>query len=381
MKGYFILAASLVIQLCLGSIYAWSTFVPALVTSYGLTQAQSQVLFGVTIAVFTISMIFAGRLQDRFGPAPVAFTGGVLFGTGYLLASFSGGTFILLMLSIGIVTGMGMGFGYVCPVATCIKWFPKQKGFVGGLAVAGFGGGAVLVSLISNYFFAQGKDILVIFRLIGIWYGGIILIASLLLSNPEHSNLPVSPKMNTNKSILSGKTFWRLVIGMLSGTFGGLLVIGNLKPIGLSSNVGAVFATVAISTFAIGNVLGRLCWGIFTDKIGARAIPASLVFLAISVAALLFDYGSGLLFVIVAGLTGFGFGACFVVYMAQTANEYGPAEMGNVYPLVFLAYGVSGIAGPTVGGWLYDLSGTYSTAIMIAAGVSVSGAVIHQFLR
>jgi OFA family oxalate/formate antiporter-like MFS transporter len=379
MKGYVVLAASIVIQVCLGSVYAWSVFVPSLTDSYGLTQAQSQIIFGTTIAVFTLSMVLAGKLQSRLGPAPVAFTGGALFGAGYLFSSFSGGTFIPLLLGIGVIAGAGIGFGYVCPIATCIQWFPKKKGLVGGIAVAGFGGGAVLLSALAGRLLAQGNSVLEVFRFVGIWYGAAIVVSSLLLSTPHRTTSRVSGKNPILDQVFSDARFWRLVVGIWAGTFGGLLVIGNLQPIGLASNVFSAMAAAAVGSFAVGNSLGRLGWGALADRIGERAIPASLLSLGVAIALLALPFPISWLFVVVAFLAGFGFGACFVVYMAQTANEFGAENMAAVYPFVFLAYGFSGIVGPTAGGWLYDISGNYFAAILVGAGVVLLGA-ITQFL-
>lgn len=379
MRGYVVLAASIVIQVCLGSVYAWSVFVPSLTETYGLTQAQSQIIFGTSIAVFTLSMVVAGKLQNRLGPAPVAFTGGVLFGAGYLFSSFSEGTFVPLLLGIGVVAGAGIGFGYVCPIATCIQWFPKKKGLVGGIAVAGFGGGAVLLSSLADRLLAQGSTVLEVFQFVGIWYGVAIIASSLLLSTPHKKVTHISGQDRILRHVFSDGRFWRLVTGIWAGTFGGLLVIGNLQPIGLASNVSSAMAATAIGSFAIGNSIGRLGWGVLADKIGERTIPASLLSLGAAIAMLALPFTVEWLFVVVSFLAGFGFGACFVVYMAQTANDFGAENMAAVYPFIFLAYGFSGIVGPTVGGWLYDISGSYFAAILVGAGVVLLGAITQIF--
>ncbi|MBD3314411.1 MAG: MFS transporter, partial [Chitinivibrionales bacterium] len=379
-KGYIVLAASIVIQVGLGSVYAWSVFVPSLTSSFGLTQAQSQIIFGATIAVFTLSMVFAGRLQNRYGPAPVAFIGGTLFGTGYLTASFSGGSFVPLLLGVGFIAGAGIGFGYVCPIATCIKWFPKKKGLISGLAVAGFGGGAVLLSALAGRLFAEGKSVLEVFRFVGLWYGAAIVAASLFLSNPYKTTTRSTGESRIGRQVFSDRRFWRLVTGIWAGTFGGLLVIGNLQPIGLASNIPPALAAAAVGSFAVGNSLGRLGWGALIDGIGDRAIPASLLFLCSAIAMLLLPFPAPWMFVAVSMLAGFGFGACFVVYMTQTANDFGAENMASIYPLIFLAYGFSGIVGPTVGGWLYDVSGSYFPAILVGAGVVLFGVVAQHLL-
>jgi len=381
LRGYVVVVASVVMQICLGSVYAWSAFVPSLTASYGLSQAQSQVIFGCTIAMFTLSMVFAGRLQGRYGPRPVALAGGVLFGTGYLIASYSGGEFMLLLLGVGGIAGAGIGFGYVCPLATCVRWFPHKKGLVSGIAVAGFGGGAILLSAIATRLFAENKSVLEIFRIVGLYYGTAIIGASLLLANPRHTIPQPSEQPVISPRISSDRRFWRLVVGIWAGTFGGLLVIGNLQPIGLNANVPHVFAATAIGSFAIGNSLGRLGWGALSDRFGDRTIPASLLFLGVAISLLLLPSPIPWLFVVVSLFTGFGFGACFVVYLTQTASDFGPGKLARIYPFIFLAYGFSGIIGPTIGGWLYDVTGNYTTAILLGAGVVFLGAFLQHILR
>src|SRR6056297_3235109 len=124
MKKWIVLAASVVLQLVLGGVYAWSVLGDALETDHGLTKGQTGLIFGVTIAVFTIVMIPAGRLLKKFGPRKLAAFGSILFAAGYLLASFSRGQFPLLVVGIGVLTGAGIGAGYVCPLTVGMKWFP-----------------------------------------------------------------------------------------------------------------------------------------------------------------------------------------------------------------------------------------------------------------
>ncbi|MFP4521226.1 MAG: MFS transporter, partial [Fibrobacterota bacterium] len=281
----------------------------------------------------------------------------------------------------GGITGAGIGFGYVCPIATCIKWFPDKKGLVSGIAVAGFGGGAVLLSALADSLFADGKTVLDVFRFIGIWYGLVIAGASFFLSNPGRLTANSSGPHKGPENLFSDRRFWRLVTGIWAGTFGGLLVIGNLQSIGLSGGIPKVLASAAVGSFAIGNSLGRLGWGALTDKIGDRTITASLIFLSLSILILMFPFPAAWLFPVAAFLTGFGFGACFVVYMAQTVNDFGAENMASVYPFIFLAYGFSGIVGPTAGGWLYDLSGNYFSAIIVGGGVVILGAAAQRLLK
>jgi OFA family oxalate/formate antiporter-like MFS transporter len=378
MKKYLVLIASILIQTCLGGIYAWSVFAPSLHGDFGLSMGATQLIFGICIASFTIAMIFAGRWQEKRGPRLVAAIGGVLFAAGYVIASASGGNLFLLILGIGVVAGAGIGFGYVCPIATCIKWFPKQKGFVTGLAVAGFGGGAVLLSSLASALFGAGQGVLEIFRFVGLVYGAAIVLSALLLFVPEGAAEAAKKQAGLAAGALfrDGR-YWLLLGGMFAGTFAGLLTIGNLKPIGLAGGVAAGLATTAISSLAIGNACGRILWGVISDKIQGKAIPLSLAFLTLAVVALVPLSHSGWAFVATAFAIGFGFGSCFVLYAAAVAHVFGPGEVGRSYPLVFLAYGISGTLGPAFGGRLFDVTGGYTAALVVAAALAAAGALAY----
>ncbi len=362
-------------MLCLGGIYAWSVFVTPLRLQFGLTAAQTQLIFGLAIAVFTSTMVLAGRLLERWGPAPVAAVGGALFGGGYLLASISGGEFALLLPGIGLLSGAGTGCCYVSALSSCVRWFPSIRGLVTGIAVAGFGGGAIGLTIIAGHLMQHTGDVLNVFRLIGLFYGGMVFLSALALSFPQgsaRSDGAVLPLQD----VLRQRQFWSLAIGMFCGTFSGLMVVGNIQPIGLTAGLEAGAAGLAVMTLAVGNTLGRIVWGTVHDRIGRASIPASLLVLTLALLLVVPSASSTVSFAIAAALVGFGFGACFVVYAAQVARDYGPSGIGRVYPLVFLFYGLSGLAGPPIGGALFDLTGRYTAALAAAAAVTLAGIII-----
>ncbi len=373
---YLVLIASIIIQICLGGLYAWTTFVPYLKDNYGLSGAQVQVIFGCLIAMFTVTMFFTGRMLDRLGPKPLAAIGGLLFAAGYLVASYSGGSFIILLLGITVLTGLGTGFGYVVPLAICARWFPRDKGLVTGLAVAGFGGGAVLLTAISKPLLHEGMDVLLIFRWIALFYGLAIVLSSLMLKAPaplhgSRARLPIS-----FRALLKDPVFHALMVGMFCGTFGGLLVVGTLGPMALENGLTPGMVAVAISMFAVGNAAGRVLWGLAADRVPRTLMLHSLAFLALSLLLMLPALGSQMFFVIVAGLIGFGFGGCFVIYAADTASRYGIERVANIYPIIFMAYGASGSVGPLIGGALHDVVGSYVPGLIISAAVVVTGMIV-----
>ncbi|MCX7022093.1 MAG: MFS transporter, partial [bacterium] len=266
MRRWLILAVVVIVQLCIGGIYAWSNLARALTDVYGLAEWQAQLVFGVSIAVFALTMLFAGPLLDRRGPKIPTLIGGCLFAAGLLVASFSGGRFPLLLVGYGLVAGTGLGFVYLCPISAAARWFPKRKGLVTGVAVAGFGGGAVILSILIEGMLAEGLTPLDIFRWIGIVYGVLILIGGSLLANPPDSPPPPAPQ--DIPRVRRDLRFWRLFGTMFAGTFAGLLVMGNLKPMGLSGGAGELIAAASVSALAAGNALGRIMWGLIADRFG-----------------------------------------------------------------------------------------------------------------
>ena len=370
------LLAAVLIQLCLGGIYAWSEFVPQLNASYGVSVAQTQLVFGVSIATFTGAMVWSARLVEHRGPRVVASIGGVLFGLGYLTASFSGGHFPVLLLGIGVLAGIGTGFGYSCLLPTCMRWFPDHKGLVTGIAVAGFGGGAVILAFSAELLMGRGLDVLAVFRWVGVTYGVVILAAAQVLRFPTPQAADRSRSTPRFSVLLRDRFFIALVVGIFSGTFAGLMVIGNLKPLGLWAGLSPAWATWTISIFAVGNVAGRIAWGRIADKLGRWSIYASLAFLTLALTLPALTVMRWPVAIVGASfLVGFGFGACFVVYAAQTVSRYGDDRFGRVYPLVFLAYGAAAITGPWIGGWLYGVSDGYSTALWLSVAIVIVGLI------
>jgi OFA family oxalate/formate antiporter-like MFS transporter len=318
MKKFINLLSSILIMICLGGVYAWSIFVPPLRTEHGLTTAQTQLIFGFTIAIFTITMIFAGRMEKKRGPRLTASIGAILFGSGYLLASLSGGRVILLLIGIGILSGAGIGFGYLSSLVTPTKWFPQYKGLITGLSVAGFGGGAILLSFLVKVFLERGTPVLNIFRILGISYGVIIFLSALVFSVPEEANRETVEKPLNINGLVKDIKLWTLFLGMFTGTFAGLLIIGNLKPIGLSYGISEEAATIAISFLAAGNATGRVIWGRFSDILGGRrSTIIALLFLSLSTFMLPLGARYDVTFILLSFTIGLSFGANFVLFATE----------------------------------------------------------------
>jgi MFS transporter, OFA family, oxalate/formate antiporter len=360
LKRWLALTASIVMQTCLGMVYAWSTFAPALEREHQITPGRSGLVFGVCIASFTVSMVFGGQLQQKAGPRLTGMAGGLLFLTGYLTGSFAGDAFPVMLAGFGVLAGAGIGLAYVCPLATGIKWFPKQKGLITGLAVAGFGLGGIFFASAGQRMIENQMPVLSILRTIG-WIVGIVAVcaSALLFVPPSGGKNPILTEVHADslKSILPMRRFRILFWQMFCGTFGGLLIIGNLKPIGMAEGLTAEAATRAVMLFAVGNASGRILWGHWYDRLGTGVITACMTLLAAG-AILMGLSAEPRGFFAATVITAFAFGGCFVLFAARVADEFGFNRLSEIYPFVFLAYGIAGLAGPPAGGWMLARSGS-----------------------
>src|SRR4051812_15504610 len=184
-----LVAAALLLQLSIGGVYAWSVFSKALQAAppFKLTKVEASIPFEVTIGMIFIGSFIGGRLQDRRGPRTVAIIGGVIYSVGVIVASFarSGDQLALLVIGYGVISGFGLGFAYIVPIAMLQKWFPDKRGLITGLAVGGFGFGAVLTSPVAQWLIDRDPgDPTSAFLPLGIAYLAMSLIGASIFRNP-----------------------------------------------------------------------------------------------------------------------------------------------------------------------------------------------------
>jgi OFA family oxalate/formate antiporter-like MFS transporter len=390
---WFIVVGALIIQLCLGAIYSWSVFVNPLKDSYNFTTTQTQVIFSVALATFALVMVFAGRWQDKAGPRKVAILGGILLGLGYISARFVNGSFLGLVLSIGVIGGAGIGFGYVCPIAALIKWFPDKRGLITGLAVAGFGAGAWIFAQLASYLISE-VGLIATFFILGVIFLTAVVLGALTLKNPPKSWKPKSSS-SAKKSKKAAKEinfgwnqmirtpqFWMLWLMFTFGAAAGLMVIGNLKPFGVYSGLPAAIAGAAVGVLALFNGAGRIVWGTASDKLGrSRAMMLMFILQGAMMFALMSMGSTALLLAVAAAWIGFNFGGNFALFPSATADYFGTKNVGVNYGLVFTSYGVAGIVGPILGGRVFDITGSYLYAFIPAGAACMIAAVIALLIK
>ena len=403
-RGLVVLGAIL-IQLALGAIYAWSVFTPSL-TADGWTKADTQIVFAVGLASFALFMVFAGKKLAKWGPQKLAWLGGIVLGLGYLLAGIFGGTsFWALVILIGLIGGAGIGFAYVVPIAVGIRWFPDKKGMITGLAVAGFGFGALLwVKLAGSWgHLIENIGLSSTWIGYGIAFGIMVIIGGLWMKFPPEGWQPEGYKAKAAaiQSTSSGKEFlsremlrtpqfWMIFFTFVFSAGAGLMSIGLMKLYPMEAlqargmdavTASAVAGTAMAVFFSLANGLGRIIWGMLSDKLGRKT---SIIIMTATqgIIVILFTYmaGSEYLLYLGATLIGFNFGGNFALFPTITADTFGSRNVGQNYPFIFLAYGVGGIAGPIFGGKLGDM-GDFTLAFTISGILVLVGTVLTIMLK
>lgn len=362
-------------MLCIGSVYAWSIVAAELIKSYNFSAAQSQIVFGAVICIFPITMLFVGQLSKRVSPKYFPYIAGILFSSGYFLASISEGNFWPIFIGVGVIAGIGTGFGYWVSLTSSVQWFPERKGLITGIAAAGFGLGAVFMSEISQIILSNGDSVLEFFKIIAMIYGLIIItLANFVFQNQQvSSQIEAPPKVSF---FVSSTIFKKLFFGIFLGTFAGFLIIGSLKLIGSQLSISNDSLVFGVALFALGNFSGRLGWGYLSDNLGASlTIFFALLFQSLSILSLTLSL-TDTLYLALSVLIGFGFGGNFVLFAKESAQVFGVRNLGLVYPYVFIGSAFAGITGPFSGGLLFDLSGSYFYAIALASFMSLLGSLL-----
>uniref|UniRef100_A0A7V3PU05 MFS transporter n=1 Tax=candidate division WOR-3 bacterium TaxID=2052148 RepID=A0A7V3PU05_UNCW3 len=384
---WLIVIGALLIQLCLGAIYAWSVFRKPLETALNITSTQASLPFSFVLIFFALATVVGGRLQDRFGPRIISMVGGILLALGMILASLAH-NIGMLIIAYGIISGIGIGFTYVCPISAGVKWFPDKRGLITGLAVAGFGAGALIVGPLARAMI-DSIGPFPTFRYLGIAYLVLILIGALILRNPPAGYKPANwnPPQATGGiqhtdfsagQMLSTGQFWLIWLTYFAGCAAGLMIIGQTSPIAQElAGFNKQTAALGVSVLAIFNALGRIFWGRISDSLG-RTRALFLMFLINAVAILGYFLIPSLPFFFWIGiaLVGSSFGGYLAIYPAVTADFYGTKNSGINYGLVFTAYGVGGLLSNIFAPRIKEITGNYNAAFMITAILCLIAGII-----
>lgn len=380
-------------QVALGAVYAWSVFRVPLSEQYGSSVTAVNTTFSITILSLGLAAFFGGLWMARSGPRIVAITAGVLYGAGIFLASFAENSLALLYLTYGLLAGVGIGLGYIVPVATLIKWFPDKRGFITGVAVAGFGGGAFMTALIAKSL-VSSLGIFTTFSILGIIYLVMVVGAALFMKNPPAGWKPEGWEPDTAASgdksgvdyELGGAlktwqwfTLWALLFLNVTA---GIAIIAEAAPMaqaiaGVSAATGALLASI----ISLGNAAGRFLWAWLSDAIGRKWV-FFVMFLLQAVLFLILPFATAFVFLaILAFVIVSCYGGGFGTMPAFTADYFGAANVGKIYGLLLSAWGFGGVLGPLLISYILDTTKSYTLAFYIIAGIMAASAVVAFVIR
>ena len=392
---WILVVIGLLINVCVGSIYAFSVFRKPLETLWGITSSQSGYPFMVFLAVFAIAMPFAGSLMARWGPKRTTTLGGLLVGTGWILASFSPNITILTIL-YGVIGGAGVGIVYGCPISVVAKWFPQKSGLAIGLTVMGFGISALLIApLIKTMIDNPSIGILNTFLYLGIAFMVVIMLLAQLLSFPPAGWTPAGGIKTafaatsaepipdfSRQAMLKTRDFYALWAIYTIGCLAGLMAIGIASPVGTEvAKLDTTIAALAVSLFAVFNGLGRPIFGALTDKVGPKhaAIVSFTMILGASLLIFFLGQGSATVYLFAFCVLWMCLGGWLAIAPTATGILFGKKHYAQNYGVVFTAYGAGAILGTLLSGNIKDITGSYLGAFPIVAGLAILGIVITVF--
>jgi OFA family oxalate/formate antiporter-like MFS transporter len=376
---------------CGALLYAWSVFIKPLNAEFGWSRAEIAMAFAICCLVFGLMTFPAGRISDKFGPRPVVMAGGIILGIGFVLSGFIQ-TKLQLYITYGLISGFGGGIIYLPPIATAPKWWPDRRALATGFAVVGLGLGSFIMGPLATWIIQNpGMGWRYVFWYCGVAMGLMALIAGAFLKVPPAGYKPAgwSPPAPaagatvkvtrdfTHEETTKDAKFWLLYAAYFCGSFAGLMVIGHLAGHGRDQGLTAMAAAGAVSSLALFNAATRVLSGWFVDMIGIRGYFAACFALQAAVMLLLYPLGGNYYALwAIAAIIGWNYGAMFTLFPATCLQFYGPTAQGSNYGLLFTAWGLAGFAGPWVGGYLKDSTGTYYIPFICGAVLCALGTLI-----
>ena len=388
-----------VLQVCLGTVYAWSFFQTMLVRDSGWTFSQTAAAFSITIFTLGVSAAVAGQLLPRLGPRFLAVTGSVLFSAGYLLASLalSMDAIWLFYLGYGVIGGAGIGMGYVTPVATAAKWYPDRKGLVTGIVVMGFGVGAFLLSkgLAPFLVVRASGDLQAVFLWLGIFFACVLIPCSLVLSDPPEGTVPGERRVVTRKPAPPPKVesaapylrttqfgimwtvfFFNIAAGISVISFQSELLqeVWGLANPSIDPARLAEYGATLIAVSSLCNGVGRLFWGLLSDRFGRVSVFRMLLASQMVVFGILMTETNPWIFSALVCYVLLCFGGGFATMPSFIIDVFGSKNMSKIYGTVLTAWSAAGIVGPMYVGYLKDTYPDRAVMYCFLIGIMMLGA-------
>jgi OFA family oxalate/formate antiporter-like MFS transporter len=388
-----IAVAGVIMQIALGAVYAWSVFRIPLTKAFGWTISQVTLTFTIAILVLGFAAFAGGLWMRKSGPKLVAIVAGFFYGAGVFLASFSGGHLYWLYFSYGVLGGIGIGLGYIVPVATLVKWFPDRRGMITGFAVAGFGAGALITAPIASRLIVS-VGVLKTFAILGIAYFIGVTVPAFFMKDPPPGFAPAGwkpsaaqTKQRTTREYTLGEALgkwqWYVLWAILFlNTSAGISIISQAAPMAQEiTHVTALLAAGMVGIISVGNGAGRFLWAWLSDAIGRRMVFL-LMFLVQALVFWMMPHVSSFgTFTALAFIVLLCYGGGFGTMPAFAADYFGPANVGSVYGLMLTAWGFAGVLGPTLIAHIRQSTGHYSEALNVIALIVLVSAILPLITR
>jgi OFA family oxalate/formate antiporter-like MFS transporter len=392
---WLIAIAAVIMQICLGAAYGWSVFVAPLVSMTGWTLTQVSLNFTLAIAFLGVGTIIGGLWQDRVGPRTVATLAGLIYGASYLLAAWFSSQHSLggMYFSYGLLGGIGMGMGYITPVATITKWFPDRRGLMTGVAVAGYGAGALIMSpFAARSIVARGVP--ATFGILGIVYLVLVVAAAQFYRNPPQGWRPkgwvptgaVATSASTYDftvgEAMRTRQFWMLWGMLFLNVSAGIMIISQASPMAQQLvHMTPIAAAGMVGLISIFNGAGRVFWAWVSDYIGRSRVYLLLYAIQAAIFLSLPNLTNITLFSAAFAIIGLCYGGGFGTMPSFTADFFGSKFMGGIYGWILLAWGAGAIPSPILIAHLRQTTGRYDQAIYSVAVLMLIATVLPLLVR
>lgn len=392
-KRWGVALAAVILQVALGSVYAWSVFRKPLTARFGWSIQQVTLTFTISIFVVGFAAFFGGLWNNRSGPRVVAMTGGLMYGLGVALASLSGLGLWWLYLTYGVLGGIGLGFAYIVPISVLVKWFPDKRGLMTGIAVGGFGAGALITAPLATHLI-KSVGVTTTFLYLGIGFLIVAVLAGSFMVNPPAGYVPegwTPPAVLQETEATRDFTFaealrswqwWALWLLLFLNTSAGISIISQESPLFQElSGVTAIVAAGMVGIVAFGNALGRVFWAWVSDLIPRRFVFLIMFLMQAVLFWILPGIGSQGALTVVAFIILLCYGGGFGTMPAFVADYFGPKYVGPIYGLMLTAWGFASAFGPLLMAHTRQATGHYASGLHILAIVVLCSAVVPFFVR
>src|SRR5580700_514407 len=393
MNRWAIAAAGIFLQIALGAVYAWSVFRIPLAREFGWSIPEVTLTFTISIFTLGVAAFFGGLWLNRSGPRVVALTGGILYGLGVFLASFSDHGLWWLYLSYGVIGGIGLGFGYIVPVAVLVKWFPDRRGLITGIAVGGFGAGALITAPVATRLI-QTVGVLHTFAYLGIAFLIVTVVSGAFMQNPPEGWKPAAWSPTATQAAQRAKRdytlpealatwqWWALWFLLFLNTSAGISVISQGAPMFQElARVSAAVAAGMVGVVSLGNALGRVFWAAVSDVITRKATFFVMFLLQVLFFWFLPSITSASILTVVAFVVLLCYGGGFGTMPAFAADYFGAKNIGPIYGLMLTAWGFASAFGPLLIAHLRQTGTSFAHGLHVLAVIMLLSIVVPLIIR